>query len=89
MDGYYLENSIIHEIEGYICIEANFEIVVIKKKFNTYLQLDTLMQKINGKHLYLSEEGMICSISANSFSINEIKLNDPKCECKLLDEITL
>lgn len=61
----------------------------MKKKFDRYLFIDNVMEKISGNSLKLHSQGIVTSHSGNSMEVNVILFNDPKCHSKLLDNIEI
>lgn len=61
----------------------------MKKKFDRYLFIDNIMEKIGGNTLKLHSKGIVTSHSGNSMEVNVILFNDPKCYSKLLDNIEI
>ncbi len=75
--------------DNYYCILIKHEILILKKKFDRYLFIDNVMEKIGGNTLKLHPKGIVTSHSGTSMEVNVIIFNDPKCYSKLLDNIAI
>jgi hypothetical protein len=59
----------------------------MKKKFDKYLFIDNIMEKIHGNTLKLNQKGIVTSHSGSYMEINVIQFADPKCASRILDSI--
>ena len=63
------------------------EVVILKKKFDKYMFLDTMAEIMGGFKVRLSTKGMVSSIGEKLLELNCIQFSDPKCASRICDII--
>ena len=63
------------------------EVLILKKKFDKYMFLDNMMEKINGYSVYLNSKGLIASVGPKLMELNCVHFGDPKCQSRICDTI--
>ena len=61
--------------------------MVLKKKFDKYMFLDTMAEMMNGYKVKLGSKGMVSSIGSKLLELNVIQFADPKCASRICDII--
>lgn len=83
----YRDTFFITGVGDYYCLQMPSEVVVLKKKFDKYMFLDTMAEIMGGFKVRLSSKGMVCSIGSKLLELNCIQFADPKCASRICDII--
>jgi len=78
---------VIKTYDSFYAFSSKQEILIIKKKFERYLFIDNVIEKVGGHTLTYHQKGIVTSQHGSSMELNIIFFNDPKCYSKLLDSI--
>ena len=83
------ENHSIKTIGNFFCLVNQQEILIFKKKFDRYLFIDNVLEKIGENHFKFHFPGIVTSQSSTSMELSVLLFSDPKCFSKMLDSIEI
>lgn len=83
------DNYDIVSYDNFYCIVGTQEIIITKKKFERYLFIDNVIEKVGGNSLKFHSRGIVTSQNGLSMELNIVQFADPKCHNRMLDNIQI
>lgn len=77
----------VNGVGNYFLVQMPMEVLVMKKKFDKYMIMDNMMEKIKNFKIFLNTRGIIASVGPKEIELNCVQLGDPKCSSRICDII--